>query len=109
MIRSRPFAVALCVSVFVLALQTRLSFFDSQQLSIKAFADDYARLKVKLGPHNSTRSVVSDRLGVHPVCLRPLPGPLFYLSFFRVSLEKVLSHFKDRLDLSTSVRPPPLR
>jgi hypothetical protein len=45
--RSRAFAAALCASVFVLALHTRVCLFESNKLSIKAFANDYDGPKVK--------------------------------------------------------------
>ncbi len=45
-LRSRSFVFALCASVCLLALHTRVCGFESYKPPIKSFADDYDRLKV---------------------------------------------------------------
>lgn len=106
--RSRRLVIALCVAVFLLALSTRLCLFEPHQRSIKAFADDYDRLKVRAQPNRSRHSVVS----VRPVTpsdpsFSPLPAPTPEL-YAAVFIDDVAPRRLGYVGLPGSIRPPPL-
>src|SRR5208282_1376740 len=106
--RSRALVVALCASVFLLALSTRLCLFELRQRSIKALADDYDRLKVRADANRSRHSVVSVRRATQPVASfspLPVPGPELYAAVF---IDDVATRRIGYVGLPRSIRPPPL-
>ncbi len=106
--RSRRLIVALCVAVFLLALSSRLCLFEPKQRSIKAFANDYERLKVKTDANRSRPAAVSVRpaapsgASFFPL---PVPDPELYAAVF---LENVASSRLGYVGSPSSIRPPPL-
>ncbi len=106
--RSRRLVVALCVAVFLLALSTRLCIVEPKQRSIKAFANDYERLKAKADTNRSQPSVVSVNSGTPSVAsFSPLavPDPEIRAAAF---IESVATRCLGYMGLPTFIRPPPL-
>lgn len=104
--RCRVFIVPLCALVFVLALYTRLPF-KPEKASIKAFADDYDRLKAK---ETRVRSAIA-RVPLRPATqfiasflLPPRPDFDFH------AVDSVLDGATPQVcfvGLLGSIRPPP--
>ena len=100
------FIVPLCALVFVLALYTRLPF-KPEKASIKAFADDYDRLKAKETRVRSAIARVSLRPATHFIAsllLPPRPDFDFHAA------DSVLDGATPQLcfvGLLESIRPPP--
>lgn len=107
--RSRAFVVALCASVFLLALHTRVCLFHTYKLCIKAFANDYDRLKVKAAANRTTHAIVSSKLATHSIAFfspRALPDVAPYAA--AASGDNVAARLICFVGLSRTVRPPPL-
>jgi hypothetical protein len=106
--RSRVFVVALCASVFLLSLHTRVCLFHTYKLCIKAFNNDYDRLKVKAAANRSTHSIVSAKSATHHIAffsLRALPDVEPYAAS---SKEDVAARLICFVGLRQAIRPPPL-
>jgi hypothetical protein len=102
------FVVVLGVSVFLLALHTRVCLFNTYRLCIKAFADDYDRLKVKAVVNRSTHSVVSARTASHSIAFfspRTLPDLKLGTAATGEDAAPRLICFAG---LPKAIRPPPL-
>ncbi len=107
--RSRVFLVALCASVFVLALETRVCLFHTYKLCIKAFADDYDRLKVKASANRSAQSLVSVKRARHFIALifpQTLPD---FRPYEAAGAEDAARRLVSLVGLRRSIRPPPLQ
>jgi len=106
--RSRLFLVVLCASVFLLALHTRIWRFESYKPPIKAFADDYSRLKVGEDKNYDARHVVSLPPAAHSIqssALAVLPevGPPV-----PVGRQPVAARLIYFVDPRKATQPPPL-
>jgi hypothetical protein len=105
----RAFVVALCASVFLVALQTRVRPFYSLKLPIKAFSDDYDRLKVKGEGDRSLHFIVDAAPAAQSIAISP-PQPFPSFDFYgTASVEDVAIHLSCFMGFPGSVRPPPLR
>jgi hypothetical protein len=104
--RCRIFIVPLCALVFVLALYTRLPF-KPEKASIKAFADDYDRLKAKETRVRSVIARVSLRPATHLIASLLLPArPDF--DFHAVdAFREVVTPQVCFTGLLEAIRPPP--
>jgi len=106
--RNRALVGTLCASVFLMAFQTRVCLFHTYKLCIKAFIDDYDRLKVKATTSRSTHSIVSLKPATHSIAffsLRTLPDDEPYAA---LSKEDVAARLICFVGLRQSTRPPPL-
>jgi hypothetical protein len=104
--RCRVFIVPLCAFVFVLALQTRLPF-KPQKVSIKAFADDYDRLKAKATRIRSVAARVSLRSAtqfISSFLFSPRPHLQFHAADAVADIPVPPVCF---VGLGRSIRPPP--
>jgi hypothetical protein len=104
--RCRIFIVPLCALVFVLALYTRLPF-KPEKASIKAFADDYDRLKAKETRVRSVITRVSLRPATHFIAsflLSPRPDFDFHAAD---AVGDVVTPQVRFVGLLESIRPPP--
>ena len=100
--------VALCVAVFLLALSSRLRLFEPHQRSIKAFADDYDRLKARAHANRSRHAVVSLRpVTPSDASFSPPPAPDQKL-YAAVFMENVAPRWLGYVGLPGFIRPPPL-
>jgi len=107
--RSRALIVVLCASVFLLALHTRLCLFQTYKQPIKTFADDYDRLKVKVGVNRHGCSAVSVRAAAQSIVSFPL-RPIWGLDLHTaVAVEGVARRLTFFVGLRGFVRPPPLQ
>lgn len=100
------FIVPLCALVFVLALYTRLPF-KPEKASIKAFADDYDRLKAK---ETRVRSAIA-RVSLRPATqfiASLLLGPRPDLDFHAAdAVGDVVTPQVCCVGLLEAIRPPP--
>lgn len=104
--RFRVFIVPLCALVFVLALYTRLPF-KPEKASIKAFADDYDRLKAKETRIRSVVARISLRPATHFIAsllLPPRPAFDFHAADAVGDVEVPQVGFVGLLE---AIRPPP--
>ncbi len=106
--RSRRLIVALCVAVFLLALSSRLCLFEPHQRSIKAFADDFDRLKARAHANRFRHAVVSVRpVTPSDASFSPLPAPAPKL-YAAVFIDGIAPRRPDCVGLPGFIRPPPL-
>jgi hypothetical protein len=104
--RCRAFIVPLCALVFVLALYTRLPF-KPEKASIKAFADDYERLKAKETRVRSAIARVSLRPATHFIASFLLPARLDLDLHAADAVADVVAPQLCFVGLLESIRPPP--
>jgi hypothetical protein len=106
--RNRALVGTLCVSVFLMALQTRVCLFHTYKLCIKAFNNDYDRLKVKAVANRSTHAIASTKSATHSIAffsLRVFPEVEPYAVSGKEDDARRLIRFAG---LRQAIRPPPL-
>jgi hypothetical protein len=106
--RNRALVGTLCASVFFMSLQTRVCLFHTYKLCIKAFNNDYDRLKVKAVANRSTHAIVSAKSARHSIAFfssRVLPEVEPYEVSSKEDVARRLIRF---VGLRQAIRPPPL-